>query len=84
MQILFQHDPKKISKQEILHKHSAFKICLSKWAKSGCINHQGYSVHVDARILQMFSICFFTANGTNLQGIVGCTPTNVPLWEIPI
>ena len=20
----------------------------------------------------------------NVQGIVGCTPTNVPLWEIPI
>ena len=21
---------------------------------------------------------------TEIQGIVGCTPTNVPLWEIPI
>ena len=58
MPILFQQEPQKISKQEILHKHSAFKICLSKWAKLGCINHQGYSVHVDARVLQMVSICF--------------------------
>ena len=27
-----------------------------------------------------YGVFFFPAN----QGIVGCTPTNVPLWEIPI
>ena len=28
--------------------------------------------------------CKVQATTATSQGIVGCTPTNVPLWEIPI
>ena len=32
---------------------------------------------------QLLSICFKLLELLTFQGVVGCTPTNIPLWEIP-
>ena len=36
---------------------------------------------VNHEIFSHFRVFFFTVQ---YQGIVGCTPSNVPLWEIPM
>jgi len=42
--------------------------------------HQRVGIGTEEEVIGMKSVSLGTYN----RGIVGCTPTNIPLWEIPI
>ncbi len=50
---------------------------------AACLNCSFLPLNAPAPLLRIF-VAAKSFKKNNSQGIVGCTPTNVPLWEIPI
>ena len=64
----------------MVYRNSLKRESLVEWNLSQMEQELYKLVLKDRRICWKLS----TRVPKNNQGIVGCTPTNVPLWEIPI